>query len=618
MKDVAKKKVIKLGKAGAPIASCAFSNRKDLTDVELEEGVTGIGWEAFARCPNLKSLKIPSSVVEIDECAFDGCFSLKSIDYAGPACRFEGGAMLSADGKILICWLPAFGGKVVVPESVKTIGKAAFPGGGINYNISNSERDDITDVYLPKGLRDIREGAFAKCTSLKSVAIPEGVTKIGKNAFRGCISLTSVAIPASVTKIGEGAFSRCSSLKSIAIPEGVTAIACGVFADCTSLKTVSIPDSVTELDENAFSGCSRLTEVEYSGPACRFEGGAMLSFDGTKLRRWMTFSKTAEIPAGVTAIGPFAFEECTSLKSVSIPEGVTEIGESAFCGCNSLGAVSIPEGVKKIGDRAFNDCNALKSVSIPEGVPAIGKEAFRDCTSLKSVAIPGSVTKIGESAFRGCTSLESVAIPEGVTEIGENAFVGCDSLALATVPDDKEWSRKWRRVFPSSTRIEITGKVVPKKASKAGKAGEKAVSAKNAQPKKKPAAKEAPSVKQPKPGNKKQQEEDMKGAILYKPFSVKYDYEMLREAYDIETDVDCGGGDDLEEREDAFSEKYGELWGRVIRKFEEEMGGLCGEPEDTFEKVEKVGPKDGIYVEDREGWLYTVVLNGDFLVEYSR
>ena len=64
--------------------------------------------------------------------------------------------------------------------------------------------------------------------------------------------------------------------------------------------------------------------------------------------------------------------------------------------------IIIGDGVTTIGEFAFNNCSTLTSVTIPNSVTEIGDYAFSGCSALTSVTIPNSVTKIGRGTFSGC------------------------------------------------------------------------------------------------------------------------------------------------------------------------------------------------------------------------
>lgn len=77
---------------------------------------------------------------------------------------------------------------------------------------------------------------------------------------------------------------------------------------------------------------------------------------------------------------------------------VTAIGMYAFCQCTGLTSVTIPSSVTSIGDCAFFRCSGLTSMTIPNSVTSIGETAFGSCTGLTAVTIPNSVTSINASS----------------------------------------------------------------------------------------------------------------------------------------------------------------------------------------------------------------------------
>lgn len=234
-------------------------------------------------------------------------------------------------------------------------------------------RGSDEDVVIPEGVTAIGDKAFYYNSGIKSVLIPEGVTSIGKSAFYSCSKLRSVKIPGSVLSIGRDAFYNTDKIE-FDIPEEAS----------NDAKNYDIVKNVL---------------VKYNGP-----GGNVI------------------IPAGVIAIGEYAFYHCSTLTSVTIPDSVTSIGKGAFSDCCNLTKVNIPNGVTSIENYTFNFCHNLTELIIPDGVKTIGEQAFYGCSNLKDVTIPGTVTSIKNSAFSCCNSFKNIAIPNSVINIGNNAF----------------------------------------------------------------------------------------------------------------------------------------------------------------------------------------------------
>ncbi len=123
-----------------------------------------------------------------------------------------------------------------------------------------------------------------------------------------------------------------------------------------------------------------------------------LTMDGTKIKGYYedTLPANLVIPNGVTEIGGYAFENCTSLASVTIPTSVTAIG-----------------------DGAFQDCKSLASVSIPTNVTGIGLYAFQDCESLKEVKYLGPMAQWNRIGTEGAWSFQNVPAKKVICKDGE-------------------------------------------------------------------------------------------------------------------------------------------------------------------------------------------------------
>ena len=139
--------------------------------------------------------------------AFAHCSGLTAInvDAANPAYSSTNGIVFTKNQTTLVAYPGGKTGSYVIPNSVTTIGEAAFEG-----------CDGLTSVTIPNSVTTIDNEAFDRCISLTGdLIIPNSVTSLGKWAFCDCTGLTSVIIGNSVITIGQEAFYRCSGLTSV-------------------------------------------------------------------------------------------------------------------------------------------------------------------------------------------------------------------------------------------------------------------------------------------------------------------------------------------------------------------------------------------------------------------
>ncbi len=464
--------------------------------VVIENGVTSIGDYAFYECTSLTSVTIPDSVTSIGDSAFEYCTSLTSVTIPDSVTSIGHGAFLdcylltsiiipdsvTSIGEAVFCGCGLLT-SVIIPDRVTRIGGSMF-----------EDCVSLTSVTIGESVASIGDGAFIDCVSLTNItvntgnenfssnehgvlfnkdkttliqypignartsySIPDSVTSIGNYAFQDCASLTSITIPDSVTIIGRSAFSGCILLNSVTILNPNCEIYDSEYTIYSGATIYGYPDSTAEsyaeknkrkfdlvnTDENNIiqSGTcgENLTWTLDSDGLLTISGtGAMTNYSSYSSVPWYsnrTSVKKIVIENGVTSIGVYAFDSCSSLTSVTIPDSVTSIGDYAFFWCTSLTSVTIPDSVTSIGYKAFSYCTSLTSVTFSANsrLTSIGDEAFSHCHSLTSITIPDSVTSIGDEAFSYCTSLTSVIIPDGVTSIGDEVFYWCTKLASVTI-----------------------------------------------------------------------------------------------------------------------------------------------------------------------------------------
>ena len=241
----------------------AYNNA--IKKIEIGNGVTSIGNNAFQSCYSLSSITIPNSVRSIANYAFQSCYSLSSVIIPDGVTSIGNDAFRS-------CYSLS---SVIIPDSVRSIGNNAFNG---CYSLSS--------ITIPNSVTRIEGGAFNGCYSLSSITIPNSVRSIADYAFRSCYALSSITIPNSVTSIDNNAFQSCYALSSITIPNSVTSISNNAFNACYSLSSITIPNSVTSIGNDAFNGCYSLSSITIPNSVTRINGGA---FNGCAYMSFIKF-----------------------------------------------------------------------------------------------------------------------------------------------------------------------------------------------------------------------------------------------------------------------------------------------------------------------------------------
>lgn len=187
------------------IGKRAFSECKSLLSINLPDGLTLLNYGLFEECEQLSDIQIPSTVTTIKEDAFNGCKALKTITlpaslstlenepYSGSGIfsgcsalksilveagnkyfESDGTALYNKTKDTLICF-PRGATDVVVPQSVKTIGRKAFFG-----------CDSLQNIMFDDGVSDlvIEERAFEKCKNINKFVITSAIKEVKSDAFK--------------------------------------------------------------------------------------------------------------------------------------------------------------------------------------------------------------------------------------------------------------------------------------------------------------------------------------------------------------------------------------------------------------------------------------------------
>ena len=517
-----------------------YSSLENVKALSLPDTILTIGDMAFPMSTSLQCVSFSSSLREIGDYAFYNS-GLKTVNIP------EGVTTLGLNAFGYCCDLK----KVTIPTTITDFGNSDS---GVTRGSSDTadnfyQCEALEEIVLKEGITTLGSGMFGGCSSLKEVNIPSTLTEIPAYLFTQCKNLEKITFHSSLSKMGifsfnnapvteidfiggtrkqwkdvldasipdakdvtnifgmnicyfvncsdgyyidvdtyynnmqntptedkddpskgmyNGVDSTNSDWKKLVIPStcgGLTMTsACeATFAGFQSLNFVSIPHTLTKLSKSMFAGCTSLSRILYDGTIAEWnalEKGDNWNYGLANVSVYCTDGKASDVnsPNTYVASEGLAFEEDNGgylLSGLGTCEDRCIFVPDSYNGKKVTGVKSGAFYTTNTGETPLISC-----LFLPEAVTSIGSFAFKGCAALRAAFLPNSLTNIGTNAFEN-TNLRELTIPENVRSVYMAAFKGCKNLKKATLNNTKDYPSWGSEVFYGCTleNIIFNGKI---------------------------------------------------------------------------------------------------------------------------------------------------------------
>ena len=434
----------------------AFANV--IKEVKIEEGVTGIGGNAFRNLTALTKTNIPASINYLGDYIYRADSELTDVEWAPnftapslkdndtnggtytgtyvPTSMFDFCSKLG-DGKELTKWLPS---------SFTGVGCAAFRGTKFTVDFDNwsnlkyigarafeqmpyLESFTLTDG-IQIGLRGTDSNAF-NGSGLKKLIV--NTEEVPRSFANGCTELTDITLGSAVKKIQPFAF-YSTAITTLDVPEGISDIGDCAFYACKNLNKLTFRGKVT-LGEKVFTACG-IKELDI------LDGAEVICADGNPFRGSgsdpaVTTINAVELKGALKSgkedqtdgsLWHDIFSKNAGITTVNVcGPNLQYVRPSVFPSMETLNVTGGDAHFPAENTYAFSGNNTLKQVNIDvdtytedeykdqDGNSAV-VASFRNAQALETFAVRANNVKLGNRTFCECANLNKID------------FTGCDEI----------------------------------------------------------------------------------------------------------------------------------------------------------------------------------------------
>lgn len=412
-----------------------YATGKTETTFTVAANVSEIGSYAFESDKSLTRITLPSTVMIINKNAFEG--SSAEIIFTNPTITQIGEYVFNG----------YMGSSINLPSTITTLGNYALAGAAItsitlpssvknigSYVFANTP---ITQIFISSSVITINAAAFAGCGTLAEIIVDEANSIF--SSFDGVLyeinpdGLTLVQYPAAkqdaqytiannVTVIKANAFEGANNITTLIVPDTVTRITAASFKGLNNLQHLSLP-FVGVSDEvattlGAMFGTTASTTPDATRQGTEYyllpQGLVSITLSRAPIIANYAFQNLdiQQINLGgmVSAIGIYAFDNCTAAITLGANSPITNIGSYAFARYKGA-SITIPYKVTTIAEYAFYEASITQLIfAAGSEIATIGQYAFAG-TNLTSLVIPSTATTIGRSILEGVGDMNTLQLP---------------------------------------------------------------------------------------------------------------------------------------------------------------------------------------------------------------